>query len=189
MDGGSTNIDDAAAQAEIDKEAAEPASMYRPTPVFLASLPADPQQLLTYLRQWVHDTYPDRPADSMIWKDAYELIHYSEPFWTPQQRAAIYKALGAMPDVKATTATIAGTGYDLVCMVRTDVGPGDQADCLLFESATGRFAGDATAGTGMALTAATVDLVDYGTQPRPAPGVKPTVDPSLQGSHAPKPKK
>jgi hypothetical protein len=107
----------------------------------------------------------------MIWKDTFELLNYSEPFWTPQQRAAIYKALAKMPDLKATTAKIDNKPYDLLCLNRSV--QGGTVDCLLFDSTTGRYAGNAAPGTDLALNPGNVYLVDYGTQPRPAPDTRP----------------
>ncbi|WP_345134813.1 hypothetical protein [Dactylosporangium darangshiense] len=176
-DGGATNTDVVSAQEEIDAAATQPANMHRPTTQYVASLPADPAQLLGAWRQWAQAVYPGRGADGMIWKDAYELLHYSEPFWTPAQRAAIYKALAKMPDVKGAGMQIDGKAYDLVCMFRADAGPSGNPDCVLFDSVTGRFAGNVTLGEGLA-PGENVTLVDYGTQPRPIPGVKPSLAPS-----------
>jgi hypothetical protein len=167
-----TALDDSLSQAEIDTAAAEPASLYRPTPAYLASLPTDPAQLLEAWRQWSRETYQGREPDGMIWKEVFELLHYSEPFWSPQTRAAIYRALAKMPDVKATTATIDGRKYDLFCMIRPDAGAGASAECELFDSATGRFAGDAGPAQDLKLTHENVTLVDFGIQPRPAPADK-----------------
>ncbi|WP_433051947.1 hypothetical protein [Dactylosporangium sp. CS-033363] len=163
-------LDSTSAQEEIDQAAASPANLYRPTAEYLASLPTDPGQLLTAWRQWITQQYPGRNADGMLWKDTFELINYSEPFWTPQQRAAIYKALAKMPDVKATTAKIDNRPYDLVCLDR-DLNAGT-VDCSLFDSATGRYAGTAWPEKNLTLTPENVGLVDYGTQPRPAPALK-----------------
>jgi hypothetical protein len=176
-DGGATTTDVVSAQKEIDAAAAQPANMHRPTTQYVASLPADPAQLLEAWRQWAQAVYPGRGADGMIWKDAYELLHYSEPFWTPAQRAAIYKALAQMPDVKSAGMRIDGKAYDLVCMLREDAGPSGNADCVLFDSATGRFAGNVAVGKDLA-PGENVTLVDYGTQPRPIPGVEPSGAPS-----------
>jgi hypothetical protein len=172
--GDGDHIDSSSTQAEIDQAAAEPPNLYRPTAAYLASLPTDPAQLIAQWRQWAQTTYPGRPADGMIWKDTYKLINYSEPFWTPQQRAAVYGALARMPDLKATTAKIDNRPYDLVCLDRG----GATADCLLFDSTTGRYAGNAAPGADLALNSGNVYLVDYGIQPPPArddrPATKPT---------------
>ncbi|WP_433610662.1 hypothetical protein ACQP2P_41920 [Dactylosporangium sp. CA-139114] len=178
---GTHTMDTPSTEEEIDQAAALPAGMYRPTAQFVAGLPTDPGQLLTYWRQWAQTEYPGRPADAMIWKDAFELIDYSEPFWTPQQRAVIYRALAKMPDVKATTAKIDNKPYDLVCMDRELNGSGS-VDCWLFDSATGRHAGSAWPSKNLALNAGNVGLIDYGTQPRPAPGVLLSNPPKPSGS-------
>nr|BFE65229.1 hypothetical protein GCM10020063_097550 [Dactylosporangium thailandense] len=178
---GTQTMDAPSTQEEIDQAAATPAGLYRPTAQFLAGLPTDPGQLLTSWRQWAQTEYPGRPADAMIWKDAFELIDYSEPFWTPQQRAVIYKALAQMPDVKATAAKIDNRPYDLVCMDREPNGSGT-VDCWLFDSATGRHAGSAWPSKNLALNPGNVGLIDYGTQPRPAPAVRPSSPPKPSGS-------
>ncbi|GAA3297573.1 hypothetical protein Dvina_48765 [Dactylosporangium vinaceum] len=166
------SMDTTSTQQDIDAAVAEPASLYRPTSQYLASLPTDPDQLIAALRQWSQARYPDRPADGMIWKDAFELLNYSEPFWTPQQRTAIYRALAKMPDLKGTTAKIDNRPYDLLCLDR-DAAAGS-LDCLLFDSATGRYAGSAWPAKNLVLTTVNVNLVDYGTQPRPAPDTRPS---------------
>jgi hypothetical protein len=175
-DGADTNIDERSAQAEIDQSAGEPASLYHPVPAYYNGLPTDPAALLAAWRQWSNTTYPGRDADGMIWKDVYELLHYSEPFWTPQTRAAIYKAFGQMPAVKGTTATIGGTQYDVICMVRPGTGTG-AGECLLFDSASGRYAGSAGTGTDMVVKQNNFEFVDFGFQPRPEAG-----QPQPQGS-------
>ncbi|MFI5914592.1 hypothetical protein [Dactylosporangium sp. NPDC051541] len=177
-------LDSVSTQQEIDAAAAVPAGLYRPTAQFLASLPTDPDQLLAQLRSWSQTAYPNRPADGMIWKDSFELLNYSEPFWTAQQRTTIYKTLAKMPDVKATTAKIDNKPYDLVCMDRDSGGAGT-VDCLLFDSATGRFAGSAWPQKNLSLDPANVGLVDYGTQPRPAPDTRPSSPVVKDGSARP----
>ncbi|WP_433080490.1 hypothetical protein ACQP1P_43260 [Dactylosporangium sp. CA-052675] len=178
---GTQTMDVPSTAEEIDRAAALPAGMHRPTAQFVAGLPTDPGQLLTYWRQWAQTEYPGRPADAMIWKDAFELIDYSEPFWTPPQRAVIYKALAKMPDVKATTARIGDRPYDLVCMDREPNGSGS-VDCWLFDSATGRHAGSAWPSKDLALNPGNVGLIDFGTQPRPAPDVRLSDLPKPSGS-------
>ncbi|WP_433210620.1 hypothetical protein ACQP00_48430 [Dactylosporangium sp. CS-047395] len=168
---GGQQLDDTSTQEEIDKAAAEPSNLYRPDVAYLRHLPTDPGQLIAAWRQWAQGQYPGRSADGMIWKDTFELMNYSEPFWTADERATIYQALAKMPDVKATGATIDGRPYDMVCMDREPDG-GGTVDCTLFDTATGRYAGSALPGKNLKLTTENVNLVDYGTQPRPIPAIK-----------------
>jgi hypothetical protein len=72
---------------------------------------------------------------------------------------------------------IDGKQYDLVCLFRADAGPGGTYDCLLFDSASGRFAGSSAPGQNLVLTDENVLLVDFGTQPRPVPAVRPSMPP------------
>ncbi|MEU7869649.1 hypothetical protein [Dactylosporangium sp. NPDC049140] len=181
---GDQTTDMPSTQDEIDQATAQAPGLYRPTADYLASLPADPAQLISRWRQWAQTTYPDRPADGMIWKDVFELVNYSEPFWTPQQRATIYKAFALMPDLKATTAKIDNRPYDLVCIDREPNG-GGTIDCDLFDSATGRYAGTAWPEKNLALKPGSIGLVDYGTQPRPAVGVRASTPPKTTGSPHP----
>ncbi|MET7393608.1 hypothetical protein ABZS66_08955, partial [Dactylosporangium sp. NPDC005572] len=165
-DGAATNIDDALSQAEIDQVAAEPGDLVHPTPQYLAGLPADPEVLYAVWKAWYEVNYPNR-ADQVLWKDLYELYHYAEPFWTPQQRATIYGATGRIGGVVGTTATIAGHGYDVICR---------GTECLLFDSADGRYAGSATTGADHVVRADAFEFVDFGVQPRPQPGERRPVE-------------
>jgi hypothetical protein len=168
-DGATTGIDRRSPQTEIDQDAASPPGISHPTPAYYAGLPTDPTALLAAWRHWSQTQYPGRDADGILWKVLYDMFDNSEPFWTPQTRAAIYHAIGQMPAVKGTTATIDGKQYDAICMVRSSTGS-DGAECQLFESASGRWVGYGDTGPDMVLKQGSFDFVDFGTQPRPPVG-------------------
>lgn len=168
-DGATTGIDARTPQTEIDHDAAAPPGIDHPTPAYYTGLPTDPTALLATWRHWSQTQYPGRDADGMLWKALYDLFDASEPFWTAPTRAAIYHAIAQLPAVRGTTATIGGRQYDAVCMVRPDTG-NDRAECQLFDSTSGRWAGYADTGPDMVVKRDSFDFVDFGTQPRPPVG-------------------
>ncbi|WP_344501655.1 hypothetical protein [Dactylosporangium maewongense] len=134
---------------------------------YVAAFPreaAKAHELSAAWRAWAAKAYPGRNADGMIFKYLHEVFHYVEPLLDAQQRAALYQALADLA-VEATTASIGGRQYDVICMADAQ-----KADCLLVDAATGRFAGGAWTGADLKVTAGNFEFVDFATQPRPVPG-------------------
>jgi hypothetical protein len=138
---------------------------------YVAAFPSGAGQAHALSAQWrtfAAREYPGRAADSLIWDQVREVFHHVDPQLTSAQRAALYLALLDLPGAKATTATIAGRPYDVVCHARNPASSG----CLLFDPASGRFAGDATTGADLVVDADSFSFVDVGVQPRPVPGTR-----------------
>ncbi|WP_327008327.1 hypothetical protein OHA72_14355 [Dactylosporangium sp. NBC_01737] len=170
-DDGPRVFDRTMSQAEIDEDEARsagtPPGLHNINGAYVAAFPsAQPEALAASWKTWAQQDYPGRAADPLIFKQLHEVFHYADPLLTAAQRSTFYLALTYLPSVKATTATIAGTQYDVVCVS----GQAQGTQCALFDSATGRYAGDAGTGTDMVVKLGHFTFVDFAAQPRPVPG-------------------
>jgi hypothetical protein len=171
-------IDRTSSQKEIDEAAAlsrnNPPGLHNLNGAYVAAFPSgadQAHQLAATWKDWAQKEYPGRGADGLIFKELSEVFHYVDPLLTAAQRGTLYLAIIDLSSVKATTATIAGTQYDAVCLSGQTQG----TQCLLFDPETGRFVGDASTGTDMVVKAGRFTFVDVGVQPRPAVGPDRTV--------------
>ncbi|MEV4509471.1 hypothetical protein AB0K00_10990 [Dactylosporangium sp. NPDC049525] len=177
-------IDRSLSQKEIDEATAlsrdTPPGLHNFNGAYVAAFPAgadQAHQLAATWKDWAQKEYPGRGADGLIFTQVREIFHYVDPLLTAAQRGALYLAIIDLPSVKATTATIDGRQYDAICVS----GQADGPQCLLFDQATGRYAGEARTGTDMVVQAGRFTFVDVGVQPRPAVGPDRTI-PGKKGS-------
>ncbi|GAA3202207.1 hypothetical protein GCM10010532_022630 [Dactylosporangium siamense] len=172
-DAGPRRIDDSLSQAEIDQatatSASNPSDLHNLNAAFVAAFPTDPARAGALAESWLAATrrdYPGRNADALVFRDLHEVFHYVDPLLTAAQRRVLYLAIAELPSVKATTATIAGKKYDLVCASNQAQG----TNCAVFDPENGRYVGDVGTESDMVLRPGGAVFVDLGVQPRPAPG-------------------
>ncbi|MDG6105507.1 hypothetical protein Daura_47020 [Dactylosporangium aurantiacum] len=177
-DGTLRTVDHSLTAQEVAEETARaagtPPGLDNMNGAYVAAFPAGAgraHELSASWREWSRQAYPGRDTEGMVWKQLHEVLHYVEPRLDARQRAALLLAMADLPAVTATTASIAGRQYDVVCLART----GQSTDCSLFDPATGRFVGDAYPAADMVVKADTFSFVDTGVQPRPAPGTEPGI--------------
>jgi hypothetical protein len=176
-------FDHRSSQQEIDELAgfakSEPPSLTNPNAAYVAAFPTDAGQAHAIAASWLDWSlrlYPGRDAGAMIFEQLHEVLHFVDPLLTAAQRGTLYRAIGELPSVQATTATIAGKQYDVICAPSQKQG----TRCALFDPATGRYAGDSYALLDLVVKLGKFNFVDIGVQPRPAVG-------PAQATPAPKP--
>lgn len=126
------------AQQQADIGAQGP-SLLRPTPAYLASLPTDPQQLLTLLRDKFGPVAGDWSVDHGVVDQTRQLLYQNEPLLTPAVRGALYRALALVPGVgSAGEVTYQGKSYMSIWFTERDVHETE----LLLDSETGRVVGE-----------------------------------------------
>jgi hypothetical protein len=110
------------------------------TPYYLAGLPTDPDAMLALLR---NDSANARGgvADFNVFRAVDELLSVYEPILTPAVRASLYRALGRLSGVAATSEPIDVGGRKVYVVSMTEASYAMQ---LLFDPTTGRVVGDST---------------------------------------------
>jgi hypothetical protein len=134
-------------------------SAIRPTPEWLAGLPADPVALRALL---LGDTGANKWSDDhRLFTAVSDLLINAEPILEPASRTALYGALGTIGELTALDTT--AEGLRVYAIRHTENGSIDE---LLFDPATGRFLGR---GSGHEDTP----------PPASAGGIEPPVDPGI----------
>ncbi|GAB3863236.1 hypothetical protein ACFPIJ_54650 [Dactylosporangium cerinum] len=182
-DGSPRPIDRLSSQREIDEYTAsskrEPAGLTNPNAAYVAAFPTDAGQAHAIAASWLdwsQRQHPGRDAGAMIFERLHQVLHFADPLLTAAQRRTLYLAIGELPSVRATTATIAGRQYDVICAPSQAEG----TRCVLFDPATGRYVGDSYALLDLVVKLGKFNFVDVGVQPRPAVGPE-------RGTPAPEP--
>jgi hypothetical protein len=134
-------------------------SAFRPTPAWLADLPADPAALRALL---LDDVGMNKWSDDhRLFTAVSDLLINAEPILEPASRTALYGALGTIGQLTALDTT--AEGLRVYAIRHTENGSIDE---LLFEPASGRFLGR---GSGNEDTP----------PPAQAGGIEPPIDPGI----------
>jgi hypothetical protein len=113
-------------------------NLLRPTPAYLASLPTDPTALLTLMREQFASSAGSWSVDHAVFSGALNLLYRNEPLLTGPTRAALYRALAALPGVGSSGAvTYQGRGYVAIWFTER----GEIQEELWFDPTTGRVVG------------------------------------------------
>jgi hypothetical protein len=126
----------ASARAELAQDGP---SLNRPTPEYLATLPADPHQLLELMEEQFGPFAGDWSVDHGVFDQTRNLLYNNEPLLTGAARAAIYGALALLPGTGSSgEVTYRGQRYVTIWFTER----GDRQVELLFDPTTGRVAGE-----------------------------------------------
>jgi len=117
-------------------ETPSPPGSGNPTPAYLASLPTDPGALLAVLRDEVDVAGPD--GDRQVFKAGAALATAADALLPPRLRAALYRALAAVPGVERIPGRVDLAGRPGVAIAHTSNGKRTE---IVIDPATSRTLG------------------------------------------------